>query len=215
MVTSATRKTLTKRQREVFEFLKEQITSRGYGPTVREIGDHFDIKSPNGVMCHLKALEKKGLISRESNMSRAICLATTANQKFSLPCLGTAISGSAIQAAVSSDEHVDFQLLFSGSDRACLLIEGSDFQSQGIHDGDQVIVNRNGGTFPNSLVAALDSEHRVAFFRIDRSGSHPAPAMPGMQASSPRQILGTVVGIIRQFPEAAIPAETSPPTETF
>lgn len=209
---------MTKRQREVYEFLKDQITNRGYGPTVREIGDHFDIKSPNGVMCHLKALEKKGLISRESNMSRAICLSTTSNQKFSLPCLGTAIEGSPIRAAVSSDEHVDFESLFSGPDRACLLIEGSEFQSQGINDGDQVIVNRNAATCPNSLVAALDSQHRVALFRIDSAGSHTAPAMPGMQASAPRQILGTVVGVIRQFPEATalvVDVDESSQADTF
>ncbi len=63
---------LTGRQREVFEFIRDLITNRGYGPTVREIGDNFGISSPNGVMCHLKALEKKGLITREPNMSRAI-----------------------------------------------------------------------------------------------------------------------------------------------
>ena len=56
---------LTSRQREVFEFIRDKITGRGYGPTVREIGDNFRIASPNGVMCHLKALEKKGLITRE------------------------------------------------------------------------------------------------------------------------------------------------------
>ena len=63
---------LTKRQREVYEFIRDKIRNRGYGPTVREIGSHFEISSPNGVMCHLKALEKKGLITREPNMSRAI-----------------------------------------------------------------------------------------------------------------------------------------------
>src|SRR3982750_1743021 len=63
---------LTTRQREVFDFIREKITGRGYGPTVREIGDNFRISSPNGVMFHLKALEKKGLITREPNMSRAI-----------------------------------------------------------------------------------------------------------------------------------------------
>src|SRR5262245_26140116 len=52
---------LTSRQKEVFEFVRDLITNRGYGPTVREIGDKFGISSPNGVMCHLKALEKKGL----------------------------------------------------------------------------------------------------------------------------------------------------------
>src|SRR5262249_43533043 len=65
---------LTPRQREIYNFIRGKIQGRGYGPTVREIGVHFQIKSPNGVMCHLKALQKKGLIHREPNMSRAIQL---------------------------------------------------------------------------------------------------------------------------------------------
>ena len=63
---------LTDRQREIYEFIRDQIFGRGYGPTVREIGLAFDIKSPNGVMCHLKALEKKKLIIREGFSARAI-----------------------------------------------------------------------------------------------------------------------------------------------
>ena len=53
---------LTHRQKEIYEFIRDKIESRGYGPTVREIGLGFDIKSPNGVMCHLKALEKWGIV---------------------------------------------------------------------------------------------------------------------------------------------------------
>ena len=52
---------LTPRQKEIYDFIRDKIESRGYGPTVREIGLAFKIQSPNGVMCHLKALEKKGL----------------------------------------------------------------------------------------------------------------------------------------------------------
>src|SRR6266513_1949409 len=65
---------LTDRQREIYDFIRDKIEGRGYGPTVREIGHGFDIKSPNGVMCHLKALEKKGLIKREGFSARAIQL---------------------------------------------------------------------------------------------------------------------------------------------
>src|ERR1044072_7016686 len=65
---------LTERQKDVYEFIRDKIRNRGYGPTVREIGDEFDISSPNGVMCYLKALEKKGLMTRKKNMSRAIQL---------------------------------------------------------------------------------------------------------------------------------------------
>ncbi|HID77315.1 MAG TPA: repressor LexA, partial [Planctomycetaceae bacterium] len=52
---------LTQRQRAIYEFIRQKIRERGYGPTVREIGRQFGIQSPNGVVCHLKALEKKGL----------------------------------------------------------------------------------------------------------------------------------------------------------
>src|ERR1700728_1460044 len=65
---------LTDRQREIYDFIRDRIEARGYGPTVREIGEGFNIKSPNGVMCHLKALEKKGLIKREEHSARAIQL---------------------------------------------------------------------------------------------------------------------------------------------
>src|SRR5690606_9425833 len=63
---------LTHQQQTVYNMIRERITSRGYGPTVREIGEHMNIKSPNGVMCHLRALERKGMIVRASNKSRAI-----------------------------------------------------------------------------------------------------------------------------------------------
>ena len=65
---------LTEKQKKIYDFIRDKIESRGYGPTVRELGTAFNIKSPNGVMCHLKALEKKGLIDREEHMSRAIQL---------------------------------------------------------------------------------------------------------------------------------------------
>ena len=68
---------LTSRQAAVFEFFKERVQTRGYGPTVREIGEHFQISSPNGVMCHLRALERKGLLHRVRKHDRAIARAAT------------------------------------------------------------------------------------------------------------------------------------------
>ena len=56
--------TPTERQMEIYSFIRDKIHTRGYGPTVREIGAAFKIRSPNGVVCHLKALERKGMISR-------------------------------------------------------------------------------------------------------------------------------------------------------
>ena len=62
----ATGRALTSRQREIYEFICQKIEVRGFPPSIREIGEAFAIKSPNGVMCHLRALEKKGLIKRSS-----------------------------------------------------------------------------------------------------------------------------------------------------
>lgn len=67
-------KNLTPRQLDIYNYIAEKITLNNMPPTVREIGNAFDIKSPNGVTCHLKALEKKGVITRDSHSSRAIHL---------------------------------------------------------------------------------------------------------------------------------------------
>lgn len=63
---------LTERQRDVYNWIASYAVEHGYGPTIREVGKHFGIKSPNGVMCHLSALEKKGAIKRGLRLSRTI-----------------------------------------------------------------------------------------------------------------------------------------------
>jgi repressor LexA len=190
--------TLTKRQKEIYEFLKDRIHNRGYGPTVREIGIHFKIRSPNGVMCHLKALEKKGLIHRESNMSRAIGLTEgRPNDTMSLPLIGTATGGERLQTAVSSAETVDFKSIFLGENKACLTVHGSTFSALGICDGDCIIVDRGVQGEPGTLIAALDDQHRLTLCRVQENGRQPIPAVPESSAAATRQILGVVAGVIR------------------
>ena len=96
---------VTEKQRRVYEFIRDKIRNRGYGPTVREIGKRFDIRSPNGVMCHLKALEKKGLIKREANRSRAIQLAAEPVEERGLPLAGRIAAG-----AVYGDYQAEMDL---------------------------------------------------------------------------------------------------------
>src|SRR5687767_15831299 len=103
---------MTKRQKMVYEFIRDKIRNRGYGPTVREIGEQFGISSPNGVMCHLKALEKKGVITREPNMSRAIELAVEPIEERGLPLRGRVAAG-VLHEAVEQTERVDFDAMFN------------------------------------------------------------------------------------------------------
>src|SRR5262245_15223766 len=97
---------LTDRQREIYDFIRDKIESRGYGPTVREIGLAFDIKSPNEVMCHLKALEKKGLIKRTGFQARAIQLVDHRPMAAGLPLYGRVAAGTPM-AAEAQDERIE------------------------------------------------------------------------------------------------------------
>src|SRR5438876_9502910 len=127
--------TLTDRQREIYEFIRGKIEGRGYGPTVREIGLGFGIKSPNGVMCHLKALEKKGLIKREGFSARAIQLLDVRPESGGLPFLGRVAAGSPTQA-VAEDERLEFKDLFSGPNNFVLRVHGQSMIDDHIEDGE-------------------------------------------------------------------------------
>src|SRR5258708_29990832 len=99
---------LTERQREIYDFIRDKIENRGFGPTVREIGLGFDIKSPNGVMCHLKALEKKGLIKRTGFQARAIQLVDHQRPGVSgIRLMGRVAAGSPIAAEETQDERLE------------------------------------------------------------------------------------------------------------
>lgn len=155
-------------------------------------------------MCHLKALERKGLIQRESNISRAIRLPNQNGQKTSLPLLGTAVSGGPIQSAVSSDERIEFEQLFEGSDKACIRVRGAAFHSLGISDGDILIVNRSAEVAANDLVAILDDRHSVTLCRISENGQTLVPAIAGAYPTPTRQVLGVVVGVVRQMKQPTV-----------
>jgi repressor LexA len=101
----------TERQMEIYAFIRDKIHSRGYGPTVREIGEAFRIRSPNGVVCHLKALERKGLITRGKNMSRAIELMAEPAHVRGLPLAGWVAAGT-LRPAEEQHERIDFESLF-------------------------------------------------------------------------------------------------------
>ncbi|MDB5340004.1 MAG: LexA repressor, partial [Planctomycetaceae bacterium] len=145
---------LTSRQDEIFEFLKEKILVRGYGPTVREIGNQFGISSPNGVMCHLKALEKKGLIIREPHMARAIQLA---NQPISRSALASAgrLTGTNPLDVLDEGEQSDFAPLFEDSDNFAITATGDVLADVHVADGDTVILAPSKTARNGDIVLAL------------------------------------------------------------
>jgi len=197
----ADKSTLTAKQRAIYEFIKERILVRGYGPTVREIGSGFKIKSPNGVMCHLKALEKKGLITRESGMSRAIQL-TEPLSRTALPLHGRIAAGSPIEA-VEQQEQVDFTPLFSGDNQFCLRVAGNSMIEAQIADGDYVVVKKQRTARDGDIVVALVNGEEATLKRFFKEPNRVRlePANSTMQPifSANVDILGIVTGVIRKY----------------
>ena len=192
---------LTTRQQAIYDFIKEKILTRGYGPTVREIGTGFKIRSPNGVMCHLKALEKKGLITREAHMSRAIQISEPLT-KMSLPLKGRIAAGSPLMA-VEQDEHMDFTSLFGAENQFCLKVTGNSMIEAQIADGDYVIVKKQRICRDGDIVVALVNGEDATLKRFFREANRVRlePANSKMQPifSNDVQVLGVVTGVIRQY----------------
>ena len=193
---------LTLRQQEIYDFLRDKIVTRGYGPTVREIGSKFGIKSPNGVMCHLKALEKKGLISREAHMSRAIQLSNPPQLQTVLPFLGQITVGEPFPAA-NPDDRLDFSGLFTSPELCCLRVRGSSLNDDQIAEGDTLVVHKQ-PSFRDGDLAVISYEdgtigvrrlyqeiHRVRLESVRKTGNP--------QFVDRVVVIGIVVGVIRQY----------------
>ena len=193
---------LTERQREIYDFIKLKIESRGYGPTVREIGEEFGIKSPNGVMCHLKALEKKGLITREPNMSRAIMLATESpDGSGGLPLAGRIAAG-VLHEAVEQNERIDFGELFGADDQFVLEVRGDSMIEDQIADGDYVVIRKQDTAQRGQTVVALTEENEATLKRWYPE-AHRIRLEPANSSMAPiyvknARVLGIVVGVVRK-----------------
>src|SRR5260370_39871406 len=131
---------LTDRKKEIYDFIRDKIETRGYGPTVREIGNEFGIKSPNGVMCHLKALVTKGLILRGKGLARAIQLADYHGPSHGLALLGSVAAGSPTAAIEQADERLNVNDLFDSRRDFALLVRRQSMIEDHIDDSDYVVI---------------------------------------------------------------------------
>jgi repressor LexA len=197
---------LTPRQREIYHFIRSKIQGRGYGPTVREIGLEFHIKSPNGVMCHLKALQKKGLIHREPNMSRAIQLLddpTTAPRPTGLPLVGRIAAGPMAEAIEQADEELEFTEWEGADDKFALRVNGNSMIDEHIADGDFVVIQRRETARDGQIVAVRDDEGEATLKRFFREKNR-VRLEPANKTMKPIyrdrvDILGVLVGVVRKY----------------
>ena len=150
-------KNLTKRQSEVLEFIKSFIDSHKYPPTIREIAQNFEI-SVKGAYDHVKALEKKDVISCDTNRSRAIeiCNDGNENEILSIPILGHVAAGIPLMASENLEGHISVpsDMLKTG-DYFALNVKGDSMINAGILDGDTAIIKQNPIAENGEIIVAM------------------------------------------------------------
>ena len=198
--------TLTKRQKELLDFIEGHIRRRGYAPTLQEIGQRFGLGSVATVHKHLANLEQKGAIRRKSHHSRAIELVPMRRrlQATELPLLGRAAAGSPIEAVEVPDTIAVPDELAPGKSTYVLEVQGDSMVDEGIFDGDYIVVaSRQTASNGETVVAVVDGAATVKKFYRERGRVRLQPANEKMAPILVRdrnvQIRGVVVALMRRY----------------
>ncbi len=204
---------LTKRQQEIYLYIKEHIASRGYAPSIHEIGERFGLSSPATVHKHLTNLENKGLIRRRQHQSRALELGEDPRRDFSalssfsqeFVLLGNIAAGRPIEA-LENRETVSFLPDAADKDVFALRVRGDSMINDHIQDGDYVIVERRDHAENGDMVVALLDNENATLKRLYREKGGVVrlqPANPNMKPIHVKtgdfKIQGVVVGVMRKF----------------
>lgn len=214
------RKSLTPRQREVFEFIKERIEQTNRPPTLREIGLRFQISSTNGVRSILAALVKKNFIARSPKLSRGIDLPQTTREPSSrvaptaeikvleIPILGRVAAGQPILAVENLEGTVvvDRDFLMRQENVFALKVHGDSMIDAGIHHGDLVFARQQNTAERGQIVVALIGEETTVKYYFPEAGRvrlEPANEAYGpiiVDVNTPDfSILGRIIGVMRKY----------------
>jgi repressor LexA len=198
--------TLTKRQQEIFDFVKKYVGEHGYPPTVRDIGKAIGLTSSSTVHAHLANLEKLGLLRRDPTKPRAIeVLKDKAREVVApagLPVVGQVAAGQPVLADENIEEYVPVPGIAGGDDGEFVLrVKGDSMKDAGILEGDFVIVRRQETAGDGEIVVALVGEEATVkrFFR-ENDHVRLQPENETMEPIRTReaQVLGRVVGLCRR-----------------
>ena len=208
---------LTKRQAQTLDFIRQSIEERGYPPTLREIGESMGIRSTNGVNDHLRALERKGYLSREDMKSRALRLvsrepevtAAADDSLLDVQVLGRVAAGLPLMAEenVIDTVRIDRMLVRGGRDVFGLRVQGDSMINAGILNGDYIFVRKQATADPGEVVVALIGDEATVkyyhpekdYVRFQPANDHMAPILVRASDFRPTMLLGIVVGVYRRM----------------
>ncbi|MCG7339551.1 transcriptional repressor LexA [Staphylococcus sp. ACRSN] len=204
---------LTKRQNEIFEYIKQTVQSKGYPPSVREIGEAVGLASSSTVHGHLSRLEEKGYIKRDPTKPRAIEIVSESlgepvnmEETIHVPVIGKVTAGIPITAVENVEEYFPLPEHFTSthnSDIFILNVVGDSMIEAGILDGDKVIVRSQTIAENGDIIVAMTEENEAtvkrfykekARYRLQPENSTMAPIY--LEQVS---VLGKVVGLFREM----------------
>jgi repressor LexA len=200
-------KKLTEKRDNSLNFIKGNIRDTGFPPTVREIGDEFNI-TVKGAYDHVKAIEKKGYIRTEKNKSRAIIVVDQDDMietdAVNIPLLGRIAAGAPIFAEENIEEYLSFpKSMFGKGDYFALDVRGDSMIEGGILDGDIAIIKQQDTANNGDIVAALVEDEEATLKRFKNTGKN-VQLIPENSAYQPIittdvKILGILSGVFRKY----------------
>ena len=199
---------LTKRQQEIFDFVKRYGSEHGYPPTVRDIGKAIGLTSSSTVHAHLHNLEKLGVLRRDPTKPRALELLGQAAKKVvptgprGLPLVGRVAAGAPVLAEENIEEYVNVPEIAGGdAGEYVLRVHGDSMKDAGILEGDHVVVRPQDTASDGEIVVALlDDEATVKRFFREKDRVRLEPANKAYKPIKTRDaaLLGKVVGMFRR-----------------
>jgi repressor LexA len=200
---------LTKRQQEIFDFIKRYTAEFGYPPTVRDIGKAVGLASSSTVHAHLANLERIGMLRRDPTKPRAIELLDRAAAGVraimtpGLPLVGQVAAGAPIVAEENIEEYIQTPEFAGGDSGSYLLrVRGESMKDVGILEGDLVVVKPQDTATDGEIVVALVGEEATVkrFFReSDHIRLQPENSEMEPIIATDVQVLGRVVGLMRNI----------------
>ena len=198
--------TLSAKQEEIYNVIKDSILNKGYPPSVREIGELVGLKSTSSVHAHLNSLEKKGFIKKDPTKPRTIEITDdtfnlTRREVVNVPMVGTVAAGMPILATENITDYFPIPSEFlPNTDIFMLRVKGESMINVGIHDGDQIIVSKqNTAKNGDIIVALVEDSATVKTFYKEKNFYRLQPENDSMEPILVKEvtILGKVIGLFR------------------
>jgi repressor LexA len=199
---------LTRRQKEILDFVGRHLERKGYAPTIEEIGEHFGLSSLATVHKHLTNLQDKGFIKRAPNRSRALELVPSGMsvKAVELPLLGRVAAGSPIEAISGTETVFVPEDMVGRRDTYVLQVKGDSMIDEQIRDGDYVIVEDRTSVRDGEMVIALVGGDSVTLKKLYREGEGRVRLQPANRRMKPifvdqddLRVQGVVIGVLRKY----------------